>query len=692
MSTRSLVTAVVHDGSDCNAFVGPGFSYLAIALSSVVDVPWVDFSATSVELSDKRNNPSFSRVVPTDSIGGALAVSVLRAWNWLQISILCVDDSYGRSVASGVADALGAIGGVVEVSRCISATASTETVIQVVDVVLAARSRVLFVAMSPDTQAYSAFVTYLHRRNDPSLILVFNEGCCSSNEARYLSFPGSICASYSVNDLRMRPFYNSYLARNTSEELAELHTLGFDGVDTTSTSVFAAFAHDATYHIMSSIATQYATQNYSVSPIAYLRSHVTGGVTGDVVLDSNGDRVSCDSAVYNVLPNGTHRVIGHIRNGVFDLSERPFLLGDYKATIPSHLRPTEDKNMTQLITYVAIGAVFFIILVFTLYKLRRVGLERLKRLLKSGLVGTVLAILMRCSQATINVISGNTVAQSNSTITFKCFFLVLTAIACTVNVVEVVVLTLFFLFNLRTLGDFVEEELLQWRGRMAKVSVVAIGTKEIPMLIIALAAILMDEHDLFLILTMVVSAVLLGLTVDDVGAVWKAFLWSSKAKSRRFKTLRHAARFVMLVHRMSGSSAGLLTASKSLDLSSNYEEVQQAALFLRMSDPERYAVIENIARETRVLLQDQGATQNEYYAIVEPALRDRYSVVVQRACPFIAPKRPSTRSTPVVTVVESRAEPSQSFVEGDEQLNPIIGPSTSSSHTPTKSQNKRRGE
>lgn len=202
LNLRSFSAAWLQNGSGCDALLGPGFSGLATGISSIVNVPWLDWSATSTELSDKSNFPTFSRVAPTDDVGGMLLVQAVATFGWKQVNIFCVDTPYGRSVTSGVSEAMLAIGGLVEIARCLPSGAAGAAVNAVIDGLLAAQSRLVVLAMSPDDVTYTTFVALIHSRKlENEFVFLFSEGFCSSNIDSFLRMPGAFCVTYAVDTL-----------------------------------------------------------------------------------------------------------------------------------------------------------------------------------------------------------------------------------------------------------------------------------------------------------------------------------------------------------------------------------------------------------------------------------------------------------------------------------------------------------
>jgi class 3 adenylate cyclase/ABC-type branched-subunit amino acid transport system substrate-binding protein len=340
----------------CDVLLGPGFSYLAIAMSPVVEVPWIDFSATSVAFSDKSRHATFSRMMPTDEVGSAIAVAAMLSLGWYDINVLCVDDPFGRSAATGATNAMFAAGGTVHVSRCVTESASVAQVREVLTTIANSKSRIVFAAMLPSHIAAQRIIAAIKEMGmEKRFVFFWCEAMCSLTDRSYATVHGSLCSSYTGTRAVLDPFLRSYYhLRNQSEDLAQLRQVGAatPAAFLNTTDVYAMMAHDAAFHAMSAI-NHHTVAGSAAALIPYLRQHVSNAASGRIVLDSNGDRLSADSAVYNaVAPDGEEIFVGRVASGVFSFTESPprlYLLDNSSATIPGALfqvvAPAEDDSL-----------------------------------------------------------------------------------------------------------------------------------------------------------------------------------------------------------------------------------------------------------------------------------------------------------------------------------------------------------
>jgi class 3 adenylate cyclase/ABC-type branched-subunit amino acid transport system substrate-binding protein len=342
--------------SPCDVLLGPGFSFLAIAMSPLVETPWVDFSATSVELSDKAQHPTFSRVIPTDEVGAEAAAVTLLKLGWTQINILCVDDAYGRSVSAGVSAAITKAGGSVFVSRCLPATTSEEKVKEALAALSKSSSRITFAAMLPtQATAKSIIANALSMEMHKKMVFFWSEAMCSLADRTYAQLHGSLCATYTAKPSVMDPFLLSYRARNQTIDEQLLTAIGdVAPLPLATTDIYAALAHDAAFHAMSAI-NAHTVAGSSATIVDYLRQHTSSGASGAITLDANGDRVAADAVVYNAQPSSTSAsgyeevTIGSVVGGVFAydaaMATPPelYFLGARSATFPNDVDSTGER-------------------------------------------------------------------------------------------------------------------------------------------------------------------------------------------------------------------------------------------------------------------------------------------------------------------------------------------------------------
>lgn len=81
--------------------LGPVYSGASISSQLVLResaIPQISGSATSPELSNKENYPSFSRTAPSDAYQGVVIAKVCSYFQWTRVGLLSSTDSYGSNL------------------------------------------------------------------------------------------------------------------------------------------------------------------------------------------------------------------------------------------------------------------------------------------------------------------------------------------------------------------------------------------------------------------------------------------------------------------------------------------------------------------------------------------------------------------------------------------------------------------
>ena len=288
----------------CDALLGPGSSSYSLALSPVVSMPWIDFASTSVELSDKSVYTWFNRVITTDAqIGGAMA-DVIHSFGWKNINVLSSNEAYGNSVSQQLTASFVSGGGSIAISQSLQTTADIPTLQATFDIIEAsAKSQIIAVGMPSGSALFASLmnVTRVRRLHD-RYVFLFSESACSG-DAQWRTIPGALCVTFRTNATLTSSFLTAYTSRDTSIDVAVL--TGYNRTQsiasiTNTFNIFAAFAHDATFHMMSAINGSPSVSNRS-DVLRRIRTLTTPvGMTGRIQLDNNGDRLGAAMQVLNV--------------------------------------------------------------------------------------------------------------------------------------------------------------------------------------------------------------------------------------------------------------------------------------------------------------------------------------------------------------------------------------------------------
>lgn len=103
--------------------IGGASSKISSTVSNLLGVDWmpqISYSSTSIDLSNKRNHPSFLRTIPPDNFQAEFIVDLLQHYGWRYINVLASDDSYGRVGVDYLLPLLGTKGKCVAVLKVFS--------------------------------------------------------------------------------------------------------------------------------------------------------------------------------------------------------------------------------------------------------------------------------------------------------------------------------------------------------------------------------------------------------------------------------------------------------------------------------------------------------------------------------------------------------------------------------------------
>ena len=304
-SLSGVVRGFIINGTSCNGLIGPESSSFSVAMSPVVNIPWISMTATSQELSDKLSHPYFSRVMPTDATGAGSMAALFNYFGWKTINILSTDDPYSRSVTTGMTSKFSSYGGRVDVSASLQQSATRAEVETVINAVLASPSRIFFVSATLYTLVLFYVLDIARERSlGKVLIFAFPETICSDSSWVFVP-PGSLCATYTYNASGFAQYRAALLASDVTEYLSTITGMGFVAPSPTEADLYAVYTIDALRHLMGAMQSFLTGNATSSDPIQHLRQYVSVGWSGPIQMDSNGDRPAADLIVFNSFANGT---------------------------------------------------------------------------------------------------------------------------------------------------------------------------------------------------------------------------------------------------------------------------------------------------------------------------------------------------------------------------------------------------
>jgi hypothetical protein len=626
---REYTALWLREGPRCNALLGPGFSSLALGMSPIVNVPWLEWSATSTQLSDISTNPTFNRVIPTDVIGARMIVSLFAKLKWKTTGILCVDGAYGNSVTSGIVDAMNSIGGSVEYTRCVGSASTLDDMRKAMSVITGANSRNLVIAMNSNAAPFQHFKSLFFEYNlQNEVTLFFSESFCSKHVPDFFLFPGSFCATYSLNSTLDDAYNALFIGRNTSEDAADLVALGYDlnTVNLIGKDVFSAFAHDAVLHMMTAITTFPGSSSPSI--YAHLRSITSHGLTGLISL-SGADRVSADGKVLNVLSDGTVKNIGLVTgpNLTFSSSASQLLIrGDQHGLDnppPELRRAISAASQDSIENLIVLFVVIVVLLVFGLLCYRLYRSKRFKRLVQSGIGMVALRVVILSGAIILYFFSAYTIIDANvQNSGVAAAHIILTIVGGFVTIVEIVTLSKYFALQIST-SDVPDDVERWWQTLLTRIQLSSIVLKDLPQIGLSFAAVVQFRDSQFVVIfALCVACIFFGTKImgaaDKVLSLTKELL---QKKERRFKTLRSVARYIVMANRTAG---GPVPLRYDLTPSSSSSEVLVVRNSIKALDERRFLFFRGQVQKFVLMLRDNDMTQNEFIALVNHELVRRF--------------------------------------------------------------------
>jgi class 3 adenylate cyclase len=323
-------------GQQCDVIIGPASSTLAQAFSPILSKPvWIDYAATSVDLSDKNLYPTFARVVTSDATSGGVLVRLAQYFGYTKLNFVLTGESYGRSVTSYVADnflnasAANTLGATVE----LKSAPSDDEVANALKTLAASDSRVVVVAFAATGGAMPAFFRLAAEMQEslaPSerFIFLLSESSCSSM-LTWQVLTGAICASFGADPALWNPFWSAFAARDRTADVDFLTERNFTDADITTDRAIAYsyLAVDAVRFALTALnkfVAQYQRKPASTAEMfAFMVAgsktnavdgasghRLTDGMTGLVRLSSTGDRVDIYSVILAATGNNVTLQVG----------------------------------------------------------------------------------------------------------------------------------------------------------------------------------------------------------------------------------------------------------------------------------------------------------------------------------------------------------------------------------------------
>lgn len=621
----------------CHGLVGPQWSSAAIAVSPLVQVPWISHTATSTELSDKRLHPWFSRVIPTDDFSGAGMAAAVADFGWLEASSLCVDDTYGRSVATGFANAFAERRGRMEKQDCFLADSSRAEVLEVLQGLLQLRTKVIVVAAASSRPSMSLMIDGIRELGmHLTHVFVFSESACGTNWARLADVPGSLCVSYTTDPAVAEPYAAAWAAHNPAM-FAALPALGIPALDNPyDTGLYSYFIHDCVLLLLTALRDHFASQpNETVfdakAVLNRLRTNqrAVAGATGGLRLDpATGNRLGARFVLQNVQPstsspsNFTITTYatwsengGVVRNSSSSSQQLYWLAHGYGAPPGLYTAPASDSGddgtPSAALLVSLLGVVVVAILLFAL--LLKVGCAdsaAVSRLLYSGTATRFALMVMDVADGILGlVVASNVMSRPDVYSETSRYAVLIAAVAAFLGIlVNVLTIGAFLRVYLAREGELLPVQLMRWKMRLGISSLISMLLSDVPLCVVLFYSIYdAGSGHTLPIVGFMVNSLLIGIKIDEVTL---APLWLQPDVSKLHEEVR-------------GRHEDICPLTMESDAD------QRAAVLRtieRLSAP-RFNVLHDSAKQVAVRLFNEMVFSDEFFAVVWRFMGEMYEHV-----------------------------------------------------------------
>ena len=566
---RAIVTAPV----DCDVYVGPRTSGYSIALGPIVTIPWVSDTASSVTLEDKTNFPWFSRMIASDAVGAKGIAAFLEFYNYTSANLICSEEVYGRSLKNGFEETYT---GSIDTSVCISLAASREEIGATLRSIKAtSSSRVVVMATSIAARAsyWTNVVDEITSQGmEKTHIFVFPDAFCQSSTPYLDRLIGVICTTAAVNATAQNEYLARWMVYNQSNFDFILDSPSYDVNPPSSTlnqlSSQPRLSVDAVNFVMGAVEASYSQSGTSsesfdvkdrASILKAIRSFSTSGISGDIALDSKGNRVGSYLAFYNVQAGGNLVEFARWKDTAikYPLEVEGVLVTWLGGTFISESAPsmfvaagdlTSSDNYTQLLLTVVVVACVFILSVGVLsVALLYFSWTREMPLLVFLQTGAVFVTMGMITFHFVDIatdgVSCYVVVARNPSAAFSILYIVLTLFAFGASTLELALLLRYFFVVLGVSGDPIKRLAVsaKWEPRIARMSLVSAFVEDLPMVVMASVAVL-DEANVFVMVSLMSSTILLGSKIAAVGVALSSILSRSSAENDMYEMVEEEVR------------------------------------------------------------------------------------------------------------------------------------------------------
>ncbi|XXQ38364.1 G-protein coupled receptors family 3 profile domain-containing protein [Plasmodiophora brassicae] len=283
--------------------------------------------ASSPVLSDKSMYSSFSRIFPPDNFQGKAMADVVAYFGWRFVAVIATTDTYGQNLMNSFQAACTARSiTVLSTAQFMSGSDPTAHVQQIRD----SGARIIALHMLGADAKAVMNVAATMKLLSPLYVWFGSDGVHDLN-ANSLPVPGLLCTDGYMNpsSRAYRQFASDWEARYQNDTAREYQRI----------TAVAPFTYDATllaFTVLSTAMSSGANLSNGTDMVLRIRNTTFDGVTGNITMDSNGDRPGAYN-LYNVIDvNGVRQwVISAFVLSSHIQEVRPTRFGDGTSSVPT---------------------------------------------------------------------------------------------------------------------------------------------------------------------------------------------------------------------------------------------------------------------------------------------------------------------------------------------------------------------
>lgn len=305
-------------------FLGPVFSSLSIPASLTAarfNVPLISSLATSPLLSDKSLYPTFFRVCSGDDLQGPAVASIVKFMGWTQVCTLTIGDSYGSSLVQSFTAAAPSMGFRVLVQIVVPTSSSADYANAQIQIMKQNDCRIIFFPANSLDAVFMAPYLANNGLTGASYFYLGTDGWTADDLTAYTYQQlGNYLGTLSFYDPTTAP-YLAMAQRWTNRYKADpVSMLNYTDIPSNVPLYYDAitYAVNALDNVLRN-SRQFPTYNQTALLRALRTQVIKNGLTGDISVNSKQDRPGFYS-IMNVLYDGTHVVVGSVKNGVVSLT------------------------------------------------------------------------------------------------------------------------------------------------------------------------------------------------------------------------------------------------------------------------------------------------------------------------------------------------------------------------------------